>query len=34
VPFIGTTLDWLLWYILVSLAIGWVIRKLLVIDYV
>lgn len=34
VPFIGTSLDWLLWYILISVAIGWVIRKLLVIDYV
>lgn len=34
IPFIGTSLDWLLWYILVSFAIGWVIRKLLVIDYV
>jgi uncharacterized membrane protein (DUF106 family) len=33
-PFIGASLDWLLWYILVSLAIGWVIRKLLVMDYV
>jgi len=33
-PFIGTSLDWLLWYILVSIAAGWLIRKLLMIDYI
>jgi len=33
VPFLGTSLDWLWWYIIVSLMIGWVIKKLLAIDY-
>lgn len=28
-PVIGSRLDWLLWYILVSFAVGWVVRKLL-----
>lgn len=28
-PVIGSSLDWLLWYILVSFAVGWVVRKLL-----
>jgi len=28
VPFVGGSLSWVLWYILVSLAIGWVVRKL------
>jgi uncharacterized membrane protein (DUF106 family) len=32
-PYIGSSLDWILWYILVSLTIGWVIRKLLGVDY-
>ena len=33
VPFIGTELNWLYWYIFVSFAVGWVIRKLMEIDY-
>jgi len=33
VPFIGTTLGWLGWYILVSFMIGWVIRKISGMDY-
>jgi len=28
-PFIGSGLNWLYWYIFVSLAVGWLIRKLL-----
>ena len=32
-PFIGASLDWLLWYILVSVTVGWVIKKLFAIDY-
>ena len=32
VPLIGNQLDWLLWYILVSFTIGWVVRKLLELD--
>jgi len=33
VPFIGNTLSWLGWYILVSFMIGWVTRKVLGMDY-
>lgn len=32
-PFVGSSLDWLIWYILVSLTIGWVFRKLIGADY-
>lgn len=32
-PFIGSNLDWLIWYVLVSLTIGWVFRKLIGVDY-
>jgi uncharacterized membrane protein (DUF106 family) len=28
-PFIGSGLSWVLWYVLVSFTIGWVVRKLL-----
>ena len=28
-PFIGSKLNWIGWYILVSFAVGWVIRRLL-----
>lgn len=28
-PFIGSKMDWILWYILVSFTIGWVLRKML-----
>lgn len=28
-PIIGTSLTWLYWYILVSLSVGWLLRKLL-----
>lgn len=27
-PLIGSSLNWLYWYILISLAVGWVIRKI------
>jgi len=33
VPFIGNSLSWLYWYILVSFMIGWVIRKVIGMDY-
>jgi uncharacterized membrane protein (DUF106 family) len=33
IPFIGTSLGWLYWYVLVSFMIGWVARKILGIDY-
>jgi len=33
VPFIGNTLSWLYWYVLVSFMIGWVIRKIAGMDY-
>jgi uncharacterized membrane protein (DUF106 family) len=33
VPFIGNSLTWLYWYILVSFMIGWVARKALGMDY-
>lgn len=33
VPFIGNTLGWLGWYVLVSFMIGWVFRKVLGMDY-
>ena len=33
VPFIGTTMSWLVWYVLVSFTIGWVVRKMAGIDY-
>lgn len=32
VPLIGSELSWILWYILVSFTMGWVIRKLLGFD--
>jgi len=32
-PFIGSNLDWLIWYVLVSLTIGWVFKKLIGMDY-
>lgn len=31
-PFIGSNLSWIYWYILVSLTIGWVVRKLLEVE--
>lgn len=33
VPFIGTSIGWLYWYVLVSFMIGWVIRKIIGMDY-
>ncbi|MFH1623296.1 MAG: EMC3/TMCO1 family protein [Candidatus Aenigmatarchaeota archaeon] len=27
-PFVGTSLTWVVWYILVSFTIGWVVRKM------
>lgn len=32
VPFIGRELSWILWYVLVSFTIGWVIRKIFGFD--
>jgi uncharacterized membrane protein (DUF106 family) len=32
VPFIGSSLNWVLWYVLVSFTIGWVVRKLFGLD--
>lgn len=32
IPFIGTNLNWLAWYILVSIAIGWILRKFFGLD--
>lgn len=31
-PLIGSNLTWIYWYILVSVSIGWVVRKLLEAD--
>jgi len=33
VPFIGNSLTWLYWYVLVSFMAGWVIRKIIGMDY-
>ena len=33
VPYIGSEMNWVVWYLIVSLAIGWVIRKLMGMDY-
>lgn len=33
VPFIGSSLTWIWWYVLASFAMGWVIKKLLGMDY-
>jgi len=33
VPYIGSSLNWFAWYFVVSLAIGWVVRKLMGLDY-
>lgn len=32
-PIVGTSLGWILWYTLVSFSIGWVIKKLVGMDY-
>jgi uncharacterized membrane protein (DUF106 family) len=32
-PFVGDSLGWVFWYVLVSFTVGWVIKKLLGIDY-
>lgn len=32
-PFLGATLDWFWWYVIVSFAVGWVIKKILSVDY-
>jgi uncharacterized membrane protein (DUF106 family) len=32
-PYVGSNLNWFLWYFIASLAIGWVIRKLMGLDY-
>lgn len=31
-PMVGTKLNWILWYVLVSFTIGWIVRKLLGMD--
>ncbi|MDI6798808.1 MAG: EMC3/TMCO1 family protein [Candidatus Aenigmarchaeota archaeon] len=31
-PFIGSKLNWIGWYVLVSFAIGWVVRKILEVE--
>lgn len=31
-PMIGSKLNWIGWYVLVSFAIGWVVRKILEVD--
>ncbi len=28
VPFIGSSLSWIYWYVLISFSVGWIIRKL------
>lgn len=33
VPFIGSNLSWFYWYVLVSFAVGWLIRKGMGVDY-
>ena len=33
IPYIGSNLNWFVWYFLVSVAIGWVLRKLLGVEY-
>jgi uncharacterized membrane protein (DUF106 family) len=33
IPFIGNSLSWLYWYIVVSFMIGWVVRKVIGMDY-
>jgi len=32
-PYLGSELSWFWWYVFVSLAIGWALRKIFVIDY-
>ncbi|MEM5870122.1 MAG: EMC3/TMCO1 family protein [Candidatus Aenigmatarchaeota archaeon] len=32
-PYIGSELKWFIWYFLASLAVGWIIRKLMGWDY-
>lgn len=32
-PYLGSELSWFWWYVFVSLAIGWVLRRIFVIDY-
>ncbi|MEM5879534.1 MAG: EMC3/TMCO1 family protein [Candidatus Aenigmatarchaeota archaeon] len=32
-PYLGSSLNWFIWYFIASLAIGWVIRKLMGWDY-
>jgi uncharacterized membrane protein (DUF106 family) len=31
-PFLGSQITWIYWYILVSFAMGWVLRKILEVD--
>jgi len=33
IPYLGSDLNWFLWYFIASLAVGWVIRKLMGLDY-
>lgn len=32
-PFIGTSIDWFIWYVLISFTVGWVLKKILALDY-
>jgi uncharacterized membrane protein (DUF106 family) len=32
VPMVGSSVDWIFWYILVSFTIGWVVRKVFGFD--
>jgi uncharacterized membrane protein (DUF106 family) len=32
-PYFGSSLNWFIWYFIASLAIGWVLRKVMGIDY-
>lgn len=33
IPFIGNSLSWLYWYVVVSFMVGWVFRKIIGMDY-
>lgn len=32
-PYMGSNLNWFVWYFLVSVAIGWILKKLLGVEY-
>jgi uncharacterized membrane protein (DUF106 family) len=33
VPYIGSNLNWFVWYFIASLAIGWIVRKMMGVEY-